>query len=113
LQSVHTNVGPRVFRNFRPDQSQNASYIDDPKANAVWDIVPSNIVVNNAKVDQALKEFYPYSLEQAWHVETPNPYIYTMWQPWVKGYGGEWGAGHCNRLNFPYWIWYDQDLKSK
>ena len=109
---VSTNVHPRGLRNFGTNETQNQSFINDARANEIHDVlIPKLQIVKNAELDKILKEFFPYALEQAWWVETPNPYVYTFWQPWVKGYGGEWGVGVCNRLNFPIWIWADMDQK--
>jgi len=113
LMSVYTNVGARAPANVDPDRSQNASMVDDPRCNELIKLVEENIVLDNDKVDQALKVEYAWQLEQAWHVETPNPYVYCVWQPWVKGYGGEWTVGHCSQFNFVQWTWYDQDLKEE
>ena len=113
LMSVYTNVGARTPANVDPKRSQNASMVDDPRCNELIKLVEENIVLDNDKVDKALKEEDPYQLEQAWHVETPNPYVYCMWQPWVKGYGGEWTVGQCAQFNFIQWIWCDQDVKEE
>jgi len=64
-----------------------------------------------AKRCQLKKEYTPYYLEQCWSIETPTPYLYTMWQPWVGGYHGEYSIGRLNTFNFINYLWVDQDVK--
>ena len=86
---------------------------DDPKVQEAWSVISNNVVLDNDLVDRTLKEIYPYALEKAWYLETPSPYLFTMWQPWIKGYGGETTVGLSDRYSFPKWIWCDQDLKEE
>jgi len=104
-------VAPTAFAGFRSDNPANLSMIDDPRCNAAWEVVRVNNVVNQPKADQALKEIFSYILDQVWHIETPSPYVSTIWQPWVKGYAGEVVVGYANPNNFLKWVWYDQELK--
>ena len=87
--------------------------VDDERMNETYDLMLPNIVVNDAKVHQLQRDIYPYIMENFWFVETPSPYLWTMWQPWIKGYHGEVNAGYANWDNFQYWIWYDQELKEE
>jgi len=102
-----------AFNHYRPEIYANCSMVDDPKANATWEVMSDNLLVNEPAVRQALKVFYPYALEQAWHIEPPTPMVYTVWQPWIKGYGGEQTVGLGNWFNFVPYIWCDQDLKEE
>ncbi len=38
---------------------------------------------------------------------------YNLWQPWVKGYHGEYIVGFDNGPNFAQYLWLDQDLKEE
>jgi len=55
-----------------------------------------------------LKEKIPYILEKAWWAQLPMPQVYTMWQPWLKGYGGETDVGYFNTGNWVTWAWVDK-----
>jgi|SaaInl7_200m_RNA_FD_contig_71_329903_length_4969_multi_5_in_0_out_0_2 peptide/nickel transport system substrate-binding protein len=68
---------------------------------------------NESERRALLKEKIPYILDQAWWAQLPMPQVYTMWQPWLKGYGGETDVGYFNTGNWVTWAWVDQGLKSK
>ncbi len=72
-------------------------------------------VGNTALHDRLLKEVALYGIDQAYYIQTPRPYLYRLWWPWVKGYNGEWtvGFGSSSSYNFPIYIWYDQALKKE
>jgi len=108
-----STVAPHYISAWRNDSYFNLSMADDPKVQAAYEVISNNVVVNDAVADQALKELYPYAVSQAWYLETPSPYLYTMWQPWIKGYGGETTIGVSDRYGFPKYIWCDQDLKEE
>lgn len=105
------SVAPFQMQTFRPENLYNQSMIDDQRCNEAFKIVSQNITTNNAKVVEVLKGIYPYILSQCWYIETPDPYLYAIWQPWIKGYGGEFTVGYDSYLNFQRWIWCDQQLK--
>ena len=50
------------------------------------------------------KEVEPYVLSQCWNIALPLAYHYVFWQPWIKGYSGEWYGGFSYR-------WLDLDLR--
>ena len=106
-------VAPHAYCSHQPGGIHNYAMINDPRCNEAWDVVRANVVVNDEKANQALKEVFPYILDQCWHIETPSPYLYIFWQPWVKGYSGAWTVGYNEPYAFPTWIWYDQDLKEE
>ena len=58
-----------------------------------------------------LHELVPYLVDLAWSIETPTPYFYTMWHPWVGGYQGETAVGRGNHGDWPIYVWVDQDVK--
>jgi len=59
------------------------------------------------------KDLTPYILEQAWEIPTPGYYWYTVWQPWLKNYHGEYSVGNSSDNNWGKWVWIDQDLKEE
>ena len=58
------------------------------------------------------KELGIFVLEEAIYVLLPAPYTYTYWQPWVKGYSGQYGMMYCDMNMYKYW-WLDLDQKEK
>jgi len=98
---------------FRPESYFNWSMVDDSRCNEAWRKIAPQVVRNWPEVMRILRELIPYALEQAWSIQTPTPYFYTMWQPWVKGYHGESDVGFGNYPSFLMFVWYDQELKSK
>jgi len=64
---------------------------------------------NEGKRRALLKEQIPYILEKAWWTQLPMPQVYTMWQPWLKGYGGEVDVGYFNTGNWVTWTWVDRN----
>jgi len=102
------------FYECNPRAEHNASMVDDPRINEFQDAIgKQELMLDRAKRYKLTKELVPYVLEQAWYVFPPDPYSYTMWQPWVKSYNGEWCVGTNWYYNFPNFIWLDQDLKEK
>ena len=97
----------------RLDYFQNSSMVNDERLNEAVKMIDTNVVVNDAKCIEVLKDVYPYIREQCWHIETPSPYLWTTWQPWIKEYHGETTVGICDWFDFPKWIWCDQDLKEE
>ncbi|MFC1954104.1 ABC transporter substrate-binding protein [Chloroflexota bacterium] len=96
-----------------PEESPyNLSYVNDPyiseQQSQIWAF---ENMKDEAKQNELLKESVLQQLEQAYIITPPCPYVYTMWQPWVQNYHGEFSVGYASRFNFPKWIWLDQDLK--
>ena len=112
IMQVLSSVAPLYpLPQFRP--SLSPGYVDDPKINEARAKMSANLVINEPKALEVLKEISPYILEQAYFIEPPSPYLWTMWTPWIKGYNGEWTVGMAAAHNFINWIWADQDLKKE
>jgi peptide/nickel transport system substrate-binding protein len=79
--------------------------------------VNEKITPNNTFKDKELranlKALVPYLLDLVWVVELPSPMEYTIWQPWVKGYSGEYSVGRGNHGDSALWIWIDKEMKIK
>jgi peptide/nickel transport system substrate-binding protein len=56
-------------------------------------------------------DVYPYIIEQAVGVWLPVPHVYRVWQPWIKGYQGEYNVGYDNQQVYLQYIWIDQATK--
>ncbi len=105
------SVGPWITGNQR-----NKTMVNDPvyisktrtDYNSIGQVGP-----RAAEGWQILKDRAKWVLDNAWEVALPTPYVYTFWQPWVKGYNGEYIIGFGQAHSFPKYIWIDQDLKEK
>ncbi|HUV43242.1 MAG TPA: ABC transporter substrate-binding protein, partial [Dehalococcoidales bacterium] len=58
-----------------------------------------------------LRELVPYLCDLLWVIELPTEYSYSMWQPWVGGFRGEYSTGCQWWGDFPMYAWVDQDVK--
>lgn len=88
----------------------NWSGVDDKRCQEVATKI-GEVYFDDVKRHQLLRDFVPYYLDQCWSIETPTPYLYCVWQPWVGGYHGEYSVGLLNTYNFINYIWVDQDIK--
>jgi peptide/nickel transport system substrate-binding protein len=62
--------------------------------------------------DQLFRDLAYYVSEKAAYIELPGPYTYTFWQPWLKGYSGEYGWGNIVRDVGVYpFVWIDQEMR--
>ncbi|MBI2836391.1 MAG: ABC transporter substrate-binding protein [Chloroflexi bacterium] len=102
--SAYRGTGSRSYVNDPPGK--------DPVMEKLFQTMTANFPLNPAKGDQALREKIPYILEQAFYIPLPTPFIYRIWQPWVKGYYGEGSlAGTAEAWAAHPWV--DQDLKEQ
>ncbi|MBI4282862.1 MAG: ABC transporter substrate-binding protein [Chloroflexi bacterium] len=103
---------PFTLSSIRPGSRSNRSGVADPKVTETY------VAINAASSDepkkrQILRDFVPYIHEQQWLIVLPAPHIYTLWQPWLKGYYGANDVSSSNTFGHPAYIWIDQDLKKK
>jgi peptide/nickel transport system substrate-binding protein len=108
LDSNFSTVAPYLIPQFRPGRAYNK--IDDERINATYATCAANLVTNDPACQQALRDLYPYMMEQSYYVETPAAKLWVTWQPWIKGYGGETTVGTDETFNFPKYIWNDQSI---
>jgi len=109
-EMVHRYAGTNISVGFLALYSQSTSQY--PEVVEHYDQLMLN-QMDPDKVAQLWKEFHPWFYGQMFWIEFPTPNVWTMWQPWVKGYYGERGIGHCNAYNTPIYVWIDQDLKEE
>ncbi|MDZ4230539.1 MAG: hypothetical protein U1B77_01825, partial [Dehalococcoidales bacterium] len=69
------------------------------------------VFLNDDKAYEIAAETYNYIAKQAYVVDFPTAYTYTLWWPWLKNYHGEYVLGTSNNFGFTKYIWIDQDLK--
>jgi len=106
---------PNAFRfvHETPGKTVNYGLIDDPKINEAYAKTIEDWYDYDKQVE-IYKELLPYSLSMCFYQQLPTPYVYTYWQPWVKGYNGEYMAGYANQgCDHQRHLWYDQELKQE
>lgn len=87
--------------------------IADPLAIQTYDEMQKNVFVNMPKVDELVRNFVPYLMEQAYVIPRPVPYSATIWQPWIKNYHGEKASGILTVDLWPQHVWVDRELKKQ
>jgi len=92
---------------------QNMSFLSDPLIEETkTEMLNAFAAGDQTEVDRLFKELLPYVLEQCYCIQTPVPYVHTVWWPWVKGYHGEYSPGICNEFRWAKYVWIDQELKT-
>jgi peptide/nickel transport system substrate-binding protein len=95
------------------NQARNLSRIEDDYLIAQYDRIVENFL-NSEERAAILKETVPYILENAWYLQYGNPTYHAFWQPWLKGYNGEYCLGYTAFNTSPYRFgWIDQNLKAE
>jgi len=89
----------------------NFSNANDPEYNARWDAIQTE--TDQAKRDRMLKEAFVYGTSQFFYTAGPTRASFRMWQPWIKGYQGEYALQAVSYSPTVARIWIDQDLKRK
>ncbi|HUV44679.1 MAG TPA: ABC transporter substrate-binding protein [Dehalococcoidales bacterium] len=74
-------------------------------------ILPNRGPVNDKTLRANLRELVPYLADLLWAIEIPTQYYYSMWQPWVGGFRGEFSTGRGWWGDSPMYEWVDQDVK--
>ena len=97
---------------WQQDSRRNLSKVNDRRITDTYKQIEKNYF-NEAVKRRLAKEICPYILSQAYVIQPPLHYIYEAWQPWLKGYHGEWILGLHNFYNFAIYPWIDQDMKQE
>ncbi len=104
------NAMPWKMLHLRLGTVQNMSFVDDKRCQDTYKVL-CDTYYDQSKRAAAMRDILPYIYEQSWVIQLPDPVIYGMWQPWVRGFHGESGVGHNNENNFAQWIWVDRNAK--
>jgi peptide/nickel transport system substrate-binding protein len=98
-----------------PGMPYNFAHVSDPVWKKMIDDAKSN--PDPAERMGLAKQANIYGTSQHFYVGFPVPYVYSFWQPWVKGYNGEPGLSGVSPIYgisaVLARIWIDTDLKSK
>jgi peptide/nickel transport system substrate-binding protein len=99
--------------NYNGPSQFNGSYVDDAKVKEAYLKMQDYVAVDEKKMDDIHRELMPYVLSQSWVITRTQPYIYTIWTPWIKNYQGEDATGYYDYRGFAKFIWVDQEMKQK
>jgi ABC-type transport system substrate-binding protein len=75
-------------------------------------LAAAKLTTDEVKRKELYRKLAIETLEQAIYVLLPAPYTYTYWQPWVKGYQGQYGMTYNDMNMFKHW-WLDLGLKEE
>jgi len=91
---------------------ENYHLAQDPHSNEVYDLLLSTYL-DTAERQRIMKEYNVYRLEKFWEINVPTAYSYAVWQPWLKGYNGEYSVGFWNQFAWSMYLWVDEDLRKE
>lgn len=93
------------------EQARNLSRVEDAWLTEKYGEIQANFL-DPVKRAAILKECVPYILDKAWYIEPPNFLTYTMWNPWLKNYNGEYCLGYTKFwCSIARYGWIDGDMK--
>ncbi|MFC1947090.1 ABC transporter substrate-binding protein [Chloroflexota bacterium] len=95
----------------RQESFDNRAYFEHPFTRQSYESINAVVGKNDAEVNRLIKAVGKFSLEQAWGIWMPAPYLYTMWWPWVQNYHGEGTIGYDSQNTYNHYIWTDMDMK--
>ena len=96
--------------NVLPGNMYNMSMVDDPHENE-WLRQVSEAYYDDTLRRQIVKDDVIWKLEQSMLLPIPSSRSYTCWQPWLKGYNGEYRVGYMGTDDYTGYVWLDLDLK--
>ena len=98
---------------IRLESATNWSYYPgDARSRAVYEDLNKYLGRDDKKVEQLLKDFAPYFIENiVWGAVLPLPYTYDVYQSWLKNFSGEEHVGYFDPDEAWRFRWIDQDLK--
>jgi len=112
-QTIFTALGtavPRRAPGYRDDNKENWTGIHLPGAEEGYEYIMEHWFEPELR-DAKVREREERAKREAWYLPFVTPYIYRLWQPWVKGYHGEQCVGNQARFTFAQYLWIDADLK--
>ena len=81
----------------------------DPRIDALYRAVRESIDVEEVK--SVLRQADEIAVREHWGLNKSASPVFSVNQPWVKGYNGEWNMGRGERNTFMARIWIDSELK--
>jgi ABC-type oligopeptide transport system substrate-binding subunit len=104
----------RQLQRFRTGYTGNIYMVSDPVFDAFYDKAMAATTVDGVK--QALKDANEYAARQHWVISLVQPQLYTLYQPWFKGYNGQSNsiAGATSGVLLSFYLsrfWIDQTVQ--
>ena len=99
-------------RYYIPGSTQNKCHVNDPEFTELARQL-KEAYNDRSKFNAIAKKINRYAIEQAWDIAMPSPYIYNIWQPWVKNFHGHMISGGYDWGHTFEGVWIDQALKKK
>jgi len=95
---------------YRTGHAWNSSVVAEPYIDETWDTI--KMTLDPVERNRMFKELNIYAIEQAYYTSMPRPYYHQVWQPWLKGFSGEYEVGRLYDTYGAYrYVWLDLDLK--
>jgi len=95
---------------YRSDSVYSYSGVNDLYFDETYADILATLNVDER--NQKLRDLRIYLLDQVDYIPLPASHTYIFWQPWLKGYSGEYASGRSygNEGIYKY-AWLDQELK--
>ena len=89
----------------------NSAAVEDPVYDAMFEAAGAATTIE--ELQRLVKELDMYAIERHWTVWSPMNPNFDAFQPWIKGYDGEFMLGYIHRHFVLARLWIDQELKDK
>jgi len=103
---------PFRFHCVMPGNIYNAGGYDNPRITDMFRRMDDAYFDQTERYRIMREEFYPAVLAECHVIQWPGSHKYHFWQPWVKGYSGEFNLGKKNYYTEKF-LWIDQDVKEE
>jgi len=102
---------PYKMSEVRIENTDDVAYFTSERTIKAYNDVQPYVGKDDDAWIKIIHDVYPYIIEQAPGVWLPVPHVYRVWQPWIKGFQGEFNVGYDNQQVFMQYIWIDQAQK--
>ena len=93
------------------DSEWNRGKVSDPDYDAMYEAVIAS--TSEEELKRQSQETQMYFLKQHWYIWAPKPASFNFWQPWVKGFDGDFYMGVWNKNQVYARLWIDQAMKTE
>lgn len=91
---------------------EHYSQAQDPHSNETYDLLLTTYL-DPVERHRIMKEYNLYRIEKFWEIPLGAEYSYTVWQPWLMGYHGEYSVGFWNQYAWTMYTWIDEDMRKE
>jgi len=113
----HSMGAPSLFNKllyWYPGSNLNYNAVDDPFINetrdAIWAV---ENIENPTEQDRLMKKAAAHMLDQVYTINTPTPFVYVLWWPWLQNYHAECTIGSYNYFLWGAYVWLDRDMREE